>query len=83
MKISIWWLLAVPVLIAGIAKSEGAHGVFWEFEAKRPEFQKSVADYIQSHCASMYLGPTKTPVMSDDLIQGRVTLWCRVDEHQK
>lgn len=83
MKISVWWLLALPVLIAGIASSQAGFRVVWDYEMKTPEAQKAVADFIYTHC---YTQPVpfvedKAPATGRDLNQ--LKLHCWVDEHQK
>lgn len=82
MKISIWWLLAVPVLIAGIAHSEAAFRVVWDYEMKTPEAQKAVALYVQNRCQLTVLAEHDKPI-TFDVLENHTKLFCQWDEHQK
>lgn len=87
MKISIWWLLAVPVLIAGIASSQAGFSVVWDYEMKRPEAQKAIQQYIASHCtADLWLrdlNQAQQNSTGSSSVPAHVQIYCWSDEHQK
>lgn len=63
--------IVAALLLVCLLAADGGYNVAWEYELKRPETQKALNYYIESHCA-MYLYSNDIRRLRDDLKPGNV-----------
>lgn len=59
----------LAVLVVATLAAEGGYSVVWEYELKRPEAQRAIADYVQKNC-SVALMPWRVKQLREALKDG-------------